>query len=165
MTMADTVAVMNLGKIEQMGAPEVLYDLPRTKFVANFLGQSNMLHGTVQGIDGDFTVIGAGDHKVKVRTSRMAPGEGGEAIFGIRPEKTRVHDEAPSATLAGASLGPGTLLDVSFTGVATQYLVDVPGVGRWAVYEQNLDLDRISNKPGDQVWISWNPGHAFGVRS
>jgi len=165
MTMADTVAVMNLGRIEQMGAPEVLYDLPRTKFVANFLGQSNMLHGTVQGIDGDFTVIGAGDHRVKVRTSRMAPGEGGEAIFGIRPEKTRVHDEAPTAASAGASLGPGTLLDVSFTGVATQYLVDVPGVGRWAVYEQNLDLDRISNKPGDQVWISWNPGHAFGVRS
>lgn len=163
--MADTVAVMNLGRIEQMGAPEVLYDLPRTKFVANFLGQSNMLHGTVAGIDGDFTVIGAGDHKVKVRTSRMAPGEGGEAIFGIRPEKTRVHDEAPSAGSDGASLGPGTLLDVSFTGVATQYLVDVPGVGRWAVYEQNLDLDRISNKPGDQVWISWNPGHAFGVRS
>ncbi|HMT89253.1 MAG TPA: TOBE domain-containing protein [Dermatophilaceae bacterium] len=41
----------------------------------------------------------------------------------------------------------------------------MPGAGRWAVYEQNLDLDRISNKPGDQVWISWNPGHAFGVRS
>ena len=165
MTMADTVAVMNLGRIEQMGAPEVLYDLPRTKFVANFLGQSNLLHGNVHGTDGEFTVIGEGDHKVKVRTSRMAPGTSTNAIFGIRPEKTRVHDNPPGPELAGSSIGPGTLLDVSFTGVATQYLVDVPGAGRWAVYEQNLDLDRISNKPGDQVWISWNPGHAFGVRS
>ena len=165
MTMADTVAVMNLGRIEQMGAPEVLYDLPRTKFVANFLGQSNLLHGNVHGTDGEFTVIGEGDHKVKVRTSRMAPGTSTNAIFGIRPEKTRVHDNPPGPELAGSSIGPGTLLDVSFTGVATQYLVDVPGAGRWAVYEQNLDLDRISNQPGDQVWISWNPGHAFGVRS
>jgi len=165
MTMADTVAVMNLGRIEQMGAPEVLYDLPRTKFVANFLGQSNLLHGNVHGTDGEFTVIGEGDHKVKVRTSRMAPGTSTNAIFGIRPEKTRVPDNPPGPELAGSSIGPGTLLDVSFTGVATQYLVDVPGAGRWAVYEQNLDLDRISNKPGDQVWISWNPGHAFGVRS
>ncbi len=165
MTMADTVAVMNLGRIEQMGAPEVLYDLPRTKFVANVLGQSNLLHGNVHGTDGEFTVIGEGDHKVKVRTSRMAPGTSTNAIFGIRPEKTRVHDNPPGPELAGSSIGPGTLLDVSFTGVATQYLVDVPGAGRWAVYEQNLDLDRISNKPGDQVWISWNPGHAFGVRS
>ncbi len=165
MTMADTVAVMNLGRIEQMGAPEVLYDLPRTKFVANFLGQSNLLHGNVHGTDGEFTVIGEGDHKVKVRSSRMAPGTSTNAIFGIRPEKTRVHDNPPGPELAGSSIGPGTLLDVSFTGVATQYLVDVPGAGRWAVYEQNLDLDRISNKPGDQVWISWNPGHAFGVRS
>lgn len=163
--MADTVAVMNLGKIEQMGAPEVLYDLPRTKFVANFLGQSNLLHGTVQGTDGDSVVIGSGDHKVKVRQARMATGEGGEAIFGVRPEKTRIHDTDPGPQLSGASIGPGTLLDVSFSGVATQYLVEIPGVGRWAVYEQNLDLDRISNKPGDQVWISWNPGHAFGVRS
>mgnify|MGYP003376986582 CR=1 FL=1 len=119
------------------------------------------MHGT----DGEFTVIGEGDHKVKVRSSRMAPGTSTNAIFGIRPEKTRVHDNPPGPELAGSSIGPGTLLDVSFTGVATQYLVDVPGAGRWAVYEQNLDLDRISNKPGDQVWISWNPGHAFGVRS
>ena len=46
----------------------------------------------------------------------------------------------------------------------TQYLVDVPDAGRWAVYEQNLDLDRIDSRPGDTVWISWDPGHAFGVR-
>ena len=54
MTMADTIAVMNAGVIEQMGAPAELYDNPQTTFVANFLGQSNLIEGTVRGRDGDF---------------------------------------------------------------------------------------------------------------
>lgn len=163
MTMADTVAVMNLGKIEQMGAPEVLYDLPRTKFVANFLGQSNILTGHVDDTDGENIVVSAAHHKLRLRKSRAAAGTG-DIAFGVRPEKTRIHDSDPGPDMAGNSIGPGTLVDVSFTGVATQYLVDVPEAGRWAVYEQNLDLDRIDSKPGDTVWISWDPGHAFGVR-
>lgn len=165
MTMADTVAVMNLGRIEQLGAPEVLYDLPRTRFVANFLGQSNLVEGRLVDSDGADPVVQAGDAKLRLRGKRLAEGSGDEVIFGVRPEKTRIHDSDPGETARGACLGPGTLLDVSFIGVATQYLVDMPGAGRWAVYEQNLDLDRIDNKPGDQVWISWDPGHAFGVRS
>ena len=163
MTMADTVAVMNLGKIEQMGAPEVLYDLPRTKFVANFLGQSNLLSGHVDDTDGEHIIVSAAHHKLRLRKSRAAAGSG-DIAFGVRPEKTRIHNTDPGASAAGNSIGPGTLLDVSFTGVATQYLVDVPDAGRWAVYEQNLDLDRIDSRPGDTVWISWDPGHAFGVR-
>jgi spermidine/putrescine transport system ATP-binding protein len=163
MTMADTVAVMNLGRIEQMGAPEVLYDLPRTKFVANFLGQSNLLSGHVDDSDGDHVIVSAAHHKLRLRKTRAAAGSG-DIAFGVRPEKTRIHDADPGPAAAGNSIGPGTLLDVSFTGVATQYLVDVPEAGRWAVYEQNLDLERIDSRPGDTVWISWDPGHAFGVR-
>jgi spermidine/putrescine transport system ATP-binding protein len=100
---------------------------------------------------------------LRLRKSRAAAGSG-DIAFGVRPEKTRIHNTDPGASAAGNSIGPGTLLDVSFTGVATQYLVDVPDAGRWAVYEQNLDLDRIDSRPGDTVWISWDPGHAFGVR-
>src|SRR5688500_3311255 len=57
MTMADTVAVMNKGAIEQMGAPEELYELPRTAFVANFLGQSNLFTGTVTSSTGSTIVV------------------------------------------------------------------------------------------------------------
>jgi spermidine/putrescine transport system ATP-binding protein len=56
MTMADTVAVMNKGRVEQLGAPEALYDLPKTRFVANFLGQANTGVGTIEGKDGDSLV-------------------------------------------------------------------------------------------------------------
>src|SRR4051794_7235125 len=57
MTMADTIAVMNAGVIEQMGAPAELYDNPQTTFVANFLGQSNLIQGAVRGRDGDVVKV------------------------------------------------------------------------------------------------------------
>ena len=66
MTMADTVAVMNKGVIEQMGAPEELYELPRTAFVANFLGQSNLFTGDVVASESDSITVdiaGVGNHK------------------------------------------------------------------------------------------------------
>ena len=57
MTMADTIAVMNEGEIEQLGSPADLYDNPKTAFVANFLGQSNLIKGTITGNDGDSLVM------------------------------------------------------------------------------------------------------------
>ena len=57
MTMADTIAVMNQGVIEQMGAPAELYDNPQTTFVANFLGQSNLIEGEIRGPEGDYVTV------------------------------------------------------------------------------------------------------------
>ena len=70
MTMADTIAVMNEGKIEQMGSPADLYDSPRTAFVANFLGQSNLIKGRVVDSDGDANVVEIHGQKVKVLKNR-----------------------------------------------------------------------------------------------
>ncbi len=73
MTMADTVAVMNHGRIEQMGKPAQLYDLPVTAFVANFVGQSNLGEGTITGTDGDYLVAEVGGSTVQIpkRRSRV----------------------------------------------------------------------------------------------
>ncbi|GAA8844344.1 hypothetical protein DUHN55_11620 [Helicobacter pylori] len=89
MTMADTVAVMNSGRIEQMGAPEELYDLPGTAFVAGFVGQSNLVSATVTGTDGDHLVADAAGTTVRVPRSRAAVTEG-RVLFGVRPEKVRL---------------------------------------------------------------------------
>ena len=159
MTMADTVAVMNKGRIEQMGAPEELYDLPGTAFVAGFVGQSNLVPATVTGSDGDHLVADAAGTTVRVPRSRAAVTEG-QVLFGVRPEKVRLHPLRPES--AGSDVR-ATVTDVSFTGVATQYLVTVPSGGQWSVYEQNLDVEPQSTRPGDEVWLSWNPAHAFVV--
>ena len=70
MTMADTIAVMNEGRIEQMGTPEDLYESPKTAFVANFLGQSNLIRGQIVGSEGDNNVVEVHGQKVAVPKSR-----------------------------------------------------------------------------------------------
>lgn len=159
MTMADTVAVMNHGRIEQMGPPVAMYDLPATAFVANFVGQSNL--GTGRIIDRDDTshVAEVSGTKVRIPVDRCAVTTG-EVTFGVRPEKVQVARERPEG--AGEDVR-GRVLDVSFTGVATQYIVELPSGGTWSAYEQNLDLRPLDLTRGDEVWLSWNHGHAFGV--
>lgn len=159
MTMADTVAVMNSGRIEQMGAPEELYDLPGTAFVAGFVGQSNLVPAHITGTDDVHLVADAAGTTVQVPRDRSAVTEG-EVLFGVRPEKVRLSVERPAS--AGNDVR-ATIIDVSFSGVATQYLVTVPSGGQWSVYEQNLDVAPRDTRPGDEVWLSWDPAHAFIV--
>src|ERR1700712_1252855 len=121
MTMADTIAVMNKGQIEQMGAPEELYELPRTAFVANFLGQSNLFTGPVSGttLDALTVAVGqgtAGAAAVTVPTVR-APRRQGVVTVGVRPEKLSLLTEAPVPEAGRNVLGPGRVIDVSFSGV------------------------------------------------
>lgn len=159
MTMADTVAVMNHGRIEQMGPPAQLYDLPVTAFVANFVGQSNLGEGRVVDRDGNFLVVDVSGSRVKIPRARSQV-TSDRVLFGVRPEKVRIHRERPSGV--GDDM-QAIVRDVSFTGVATQYLVTVASGATWSVYEQNLDVEPIDLRPGDQVWMSWEPGHAFAV--
>lgn len=159
MTMADTVAVMNHGKIEQMGPPAQMYDLPLTAFVANFVGQSNLGEGQVVDTDGDFLVVDVSGSRVKI-LRRRSQVESGRLVFGVRPEKVRIHRNRPTGI--GNDM-QATVLDVSFSGVATQYLVTVASGATWSVYEQNLDVEPIDLQPGDRVWMSWDPSHAFAV--
>jgi spermidine/putrescine transport system ATP-binding protein len=162
MTMADTVAVMNLGRIEQMGAPEELYELPRTAFVANFLGQSNLVPGSVVDRDGDQLLVDVpGARRVQLAADR-AVSHSGRVLIGVRPEK--VHLVTGPEDLPGGTnvLGPGRIVDVSFAGVSTQFLVDVPGCGRLTVFSQNLQAGPTA-RPGDEVHLAWAAQHTFGL--
>jgi spermidine/putrescine transport system ATP-binding protein len=159
MTMADTVAVMNRGRIEQLGPPEQLYDLPRTRFVANFLGQANTGPGTIEDVDGDHLVADVLGTRVKLKKDRTAVHEG-QLLFGVRPEKVQVSRSRPAGVGNDVK---GVVKDVSFLGVATSYLVEMPSGTTWSCYEQNLDVEPIDLRPGDEVWLTWNPSHAFGV--
>ncbi|SEA84579.1 ABC transporter ATP-binding protein [Leifsonia sp. 21MFCrub1.1] len=159
MTMADTVAVMNKGRIEQMGSPEILYELPATVFVANFLGQSNLFAGPVQESSGETIGVDVGGERIQVPTSR-AQRTSGFVTVGVRPEKLTLH-ETPETIPSGANrLGPGRVTDVSFSGVSTQYLVDVPGLGTIVVFAQNTTSGPVASL-GAEVWVAWDAGHTF----
>ena len=160
MTMADTVAVMNRGRIEQMGAPEELYELPRTAFVASFLGQSNLFAGTVVS-SSDTLVVEVAGRRLGVPAAR-AQRRTGEVTIGVRPEKLVLLTEEPRPADGLEVLGPGRVSDVSFSGVSTQYLVEVPGVGTVTVFAQNLVSGPVVDM-GSEVWVSWRAEHGFGL--
>jgi spermidine/putrescine transport system ATP-binding protein len=162
MTMADTIAVMNAGVIEQMGAPAELYDNPRTTFVANFLGQSNLIEGTVRGRDGDFMTVDIQGTLASIPLDRahVSGTDGDLGWLGIRPEKVLIGEVGESIDAPGNSISGGVVSDVSFVGVSTQYLVRMPWGQEIQVFEQNTGRRRLYRQ-GETVDISWRPEFAF----
>jgi spermidine/putrescine transport system ATP-binding protein len=158
MMMADTIAVMNAGVIEQLGSPAELYDHPATTFAANFLGQSNLVAGRVIGADGDSlelevqgTRVSAAKVSSRVRT--------GDAWVGVRPEKVGL---VPSGTApAGVNvLAGGTITDASFVGVSIQYLVRMPWGQELTVFTQNNGAQDPFDV-SDRADLTWRPEHTF----
>jgi spermidine/putrescine transport system ATP-binding protein len=160
MTMADTIAVMNEGEIEQMGTPADLYDNPKTAFVANFLGQSNLIKGTISGTDGDNHVVDLFGQKISLPKNRSHAVN--NSIFaGIRPEKFRISRLA--TPVSGNVLAGGKIEDVSYIGVSTQYQVAMPWGQELMVFEQNDD-GVAPFSPGEDVNISWESSFTFALR-
>ncbi|MGZ8528555.1 MAG: ABC transporter ATP-binding protein [Candidatus Limnocylindrales bacterium] len=164
MTMSDRIAVMNKGRYEQLGDPESLYERPKTRFVAGFLGVSNLLAGTPEGPDGDYAVCRLDDdHRVRVLRS-LFDGQG-KIQIGVRPEKIRMHSlKDPSP--AGYNELTGTVRDASYIGVSTQYIVETGSGTRLTVYEQNVERATRAElwAPGEEVHLNWLPEHSFVVQ-
>jgi spermidine/putrescine transport system ATP-binding protein len=160
MTMADTIAVMNAGRIEQLGAPADLYENPASTFVANFLGQSNLIPAEVTGRSGDDLLLDAGGTRLAVPRARCAT-DATKVYLGVRPEKITIA-HASAAAPEGRNRIDGTVVDSSFIGVSTQYVVRTSTGQDLAVFEQNMERDsRIT--AGAPVMLHWNPAHSFGM--
>ena len=159
MTMADTVAVMNAGLIEQLGAPRDLYEHPKTTFVANFLGQSNLVRGRVTGTDAESVSIDVEGATLRCPRDRSLD-EKGEVWVGVRPEKVFLSRAGTEAADGSNELRDGVVSDVSFIGVSTQYLVKLPWGQELMVFEQNSGA-RESFRAGDRVDLHWMPDHTF----
>lgn len=170
MTMADQVAVMNAGRVEQLGAPADLYENPATTFVANFLGTSNLIAAEIVESDGDCLLLRTGGEELRLparRCAAVSAREGERVLAGVRPEKVALAHADDSARIAeGRNRLRGRIRDAGFIGVSTQYVVDTRGAGRLAVYEQNIEqnIERDGRLvPGAEVVVHWNPEHTFGL--
>jgi spermidine/putrescine transport system ATP-binding protein len=161
MTMADTVAVMNQGRIEQMGAPQDIYDRPQTAFVANFLGRSNLLEGRVSGRDGDSLLVEVQGRRMALPAARAAS-DTGAVVLGVRPEKLHLAVSHGESAPGGLNTLDGVVTDASFIGVSTEYLVRTEWGQELVCFEQNLSTGERA-RPGDRVSVSWDPSHSFGL--
>ena len=165
MTMSDRIAVMNHGRYEQLADPATLYERPTTRFVAGFLGVSNLLATTPDGTADGYAVGKLADGSL-VRVP-LALTEGFDHFeIGVRPEKIRLrelHDTIP----AGSNQIPGTVIDASYLGVSTSYIVEARGGAHITVYEQNVERATRAElwTPGEEVIMTWSPDHTFAVQA
>jgi spermidine/putrescine transport system ATP-binding protein len=148
MTMADTIAVMNGGRIEQLGSPTELYERPRNEFVAGFLGKSNLLAGV---IDGPGAVRLGDGTLVRAETGQAT----GAVAIGVRPEKIAVG-------AGGENSLSGTVSESAYIGVATEIVVGTP-VGDITVFHQNAEAGGFVPALGSQVTVTWAAASTFVV--
>jgi spermidine/putrescine transport system ATP-binding protein len=163
MTMADTIAVMQHGRIEQAGSATDLYEHPQTEFVANFLGVSNLVDATMGSADGDMSRVETHDGaRLHVPTARCGVKDGAVRV-GVRPEKVRL---VPAGQEVRSDLNVlrGTVIVAAFLGVSIQYLIKAHGGEELTVFAQNSDgSEPDSLAAGREVQLVWEPQHTFAV--
>jgi spermidine/putrescine transport system ATP-binding protein len=159
LTMSDRIAVMNQGRIEQIGDPEEVYDRPSTTFVAGFIGVSNLMPGTVRktGDRGEVEL----DTGVQVSTDVDGFNAGDRCHAVVRPEKLTIGsggDNQPSVE--------GLVESSLYLGTSTQLIVQLPGDVRMTVLVPNTDEAQRQQLPGGgaKVQLSWDPDHMHVVR-
>ena len=155
LTMADRIAVMMDGKIVQVDMPSALYETPACIEVAEFIGNINLLPGTVEDT-GENVVIntGAGGRlSVPMRRCRVNPGE--NVALAVRPEKLQITSEAPASGYNGLH---GKLIAESYAGDRSYYFLDVAGLPRRltvASLNEHLSANRSMVDSDDEVWVVW----------
>jgi spermidine/putrescine transport system ATP-binding protein len=162
LTMSDRIAVMNAGRVEQLGTPREVYEQPRTRFVADFIGTSNLLTTRADRIEGDCAVAAFGDQQRLVVPLRGVVPHGDLEVT-VRPEKIRIGTAPIDA--AECQLR-GTLEEIVYQGTFTGYLVTTQAThDKVVVHWQNVDDSGDVAAVGDEVWLSWNKDHSYLIDS
>jgi spermidine/putrescine transport system ATP-binding protein len=153
--------VMNAGRIEQLGSPRELYEHPATRFVANFIGTSNLLTGRLERRGDTWALAGLGpDERVLVADAGGAK-EGQDVELAVRPEKIVLraeHDPPPP----GRTALRATVNEIVYLGTSTQYRTVTDGGTAIAVYRQNASATPGADVLTGQVgWLEWPPEHSY----
>lgn len=157
LTMSDRVAVMNAGRVEQLGSAEEIYERPQTEFVASFIGDSNIIEGTVFKAEGQTTVVSLGDARISVQGNGGNPGERVRVM--IRPEKIHLTTNGLEGALKG------TIESAVYQGESTQWIVRADAGQQVTVLEQNREPSRsVQDRIGQTVTMSWEPDSAVLLR-
>ncbi len=155
LTMSDLIAVMNKGELLQVGPPEEIYEHPKTRFVADFIGETNFLEGTIAEVSGKEIVVSL-DNQIDIRASSNASVKKGQAVsVAIRPERMRLNGR-------GNGMVKGLVEKTVYLGTEMRYIVILPDQTSVMIREQNIaPKRRRSFQAGDEVGLNWNPEHAL----
>jgi spermidine/putrescine transport system ATP-binding protein len=163
LTMSDRLVVMNAGRIEQLGSPREVYEHPRTRFVAGFIGTSNLISGTVERIEGTTAVLATGPDELLIAPDAVRRGAavGTTLELTVRPEKIVITNHMPAE--GGRCRVRGRVTEVVYLGTSTQYAVRTADGSDLLVFLQNAaDSSDIAEREQD-VWLSWRPEHSLAL--
>ena len=161
LTMSDRIAVMDAGSVEQLGSPREVYERPATRFVAGFIGTSNLLSGRVAGMEGDLAVLTFGPQD-RVMVPVSGPLRTGDPLeISVRPEKIDLHRAA--APGAGSSILSGVVTEVVYHGTSTNYTVATTAGPELVVFDQNASSAEYLAGRGDHVFLTWSPQFSYPI--
>jgi spermidine/putrescine transport system ATP-binding protein len=150
LTMSDRIAVMNEGRVEQIGTPEEIYHSPATVFVANFIGSANLLPATVADVHGTTaTAVLARDYRIELPSGTWGAKAGGGAWVMVRPERLRL-----STTAAGKGALPTTVQHVVFQGPVVRCALRAAD-GTQLVAHVGPEDALPAVQPGQTLYVSW----------
>jgi spermidine/putrescine ABC transporter ATP-binding subunit len=152
LVMSDRIAVMNEGRIEQIGAPTELYDAPATRFVASFIGESNFLEGRVRDSAGDICAVDVDGVGVIRAPAHDGLTSGAAVTATVRPEKIVFADDVPDRMTNHLA---GTVQDVIFVGEMRRYEIGIGGEARLVLKRQNR-AGVAQYQRGDAVHVAWH---------
>jgi putrescine transport system ATP-binding protein len=153
MTMASRIAIMSEGSFLQVGAPADIYETPATKFVADFIGNVNLLPGTVEADEADHVVIASADCKHYVGHG-ITGTLGMPVTVALRPEKIHVSRRQPEDTYNSAQ---GTIKEMSYFGSFTVYHIELASGARLKISQANTSRHKDDELTwGDNVWAHWS---------
>jgi spermidine/putrescine transport system ATP-binding protein len=149
LTMSDRIAVINEGKVQQVAEPPTLYERPNNRFVADFIGQTNVFSGKVESVDGSrVTLVTPSGDKVEARAGEVEVGIGEAVHAAVRPEKVRFGDEGDNVLTV-------RIHQIVYLGVSTQYIADLPGGEKVVLYQQNT-TEEEHPEIGEEARVSWD---------
>ncbi len=158
LTMSDRVAIMNSGRIEQLGSAEALYEAPANKFVADFIGESNFFEGVVLRADEKLCQVRTVGGLIVRATSKIGLEKGEKVSLTIRPERIQLNPRNGS----DENRFSGEIKDIVYLGEVIKYLVVLEGGEVISVKAQNLE-GHVSRERGRTVTLAWEPNHCLVI--
>jgi len=156
LAMSDRIAVMNRGRVEQVGEPREIYEHPRTPFVADFVGSLNALEFTANELVGGFAVMRLADRERVVVPVGADTRAGASFRVAVRPERVQIGPLESAASDGGSRL-EGTIAEIVYLGMYTQFHVDTRA-GR-VVCNRLADESLSPLELGSRVLLWWEPEH------
>lgn len=160
MTMSDRIVILRDGAVQQIGAPDVLYNRPETRFVADFLGRANFLEGLVATVNGTELKITVNGIAVRHSKGKDATAAGERTLLALRPERLAV--VSPDQAKASLNRIEGSVQTSAFVGSQYLYVIETP----LGILESQMPAFEAGplRQPGARVAITWSPEAGVLVR-